>query len=281
MFGGIQPRCIQDGALGIAPGTRTCINTFRFSADCSSLGRISRGLPSCITFGCAVFDWVKNLPVQADVVQAKPPRSLTPEWFQARRGRITASKRALIIHGTEPGWQHLGDELLAEMSQDWEHKDIDNVAMRWGRDHEREALDAIQDELGELTEPGLLLKPGHPYAGATPDGFIGGDITVQAKCPFMPRNHLCYFVDRKLSPDYYCQVQFEAWVSGRTMILFASYDPRQAKRRRLFMMNIPVDLAYFESFDTNLARFKQCFETDRWPPSVRRVDSGAVKALFS
>lgn len=205
--------------------------------------------------------WSDKLPVPAATIRANPPKSLSPEWFQSRRGRITASKRAgIVLQGTPENWRLLRQELIHEMSADWEHEDIDSVPMKWGRDHEREALDAIQEALGELTEPGLVLHPDFDFAGATPDGLVGSGITVQVKCPYQSKNHIQTLIDSRMKSEYYIQVQFEAFVTGRPIIIFATYDPRQSAARRLGMIDVPVNENMQNKFADRLEEFRKYLE---------------------
>lgn len=229
-----------------------------------------------------MLDWTASLPVSGAHVRANPPKSLTPAWFQARRGRITASTRAQIIEEANPAqWIKLSEELRAELASDWKHVDRDAPPMKWGRDHEAEALDAVSKHFGcKVLEPGLILHPEFDYAGSTPDGYIGSDITIQVKCPFSTKNHMKTVLDRMMSAQYYAQVQFEAWTSGRKQIIYASYDPRVPPDIRLFLIDVPVDEDMWISFGANLAQFKEQFEQNSFArPGKLTVDNG-IPNLF-
>lgn len=225
----------------------------------------------------AVIDWTLSLPVSGARVRVKPPRALTADWFQARRGRITASTRAQIIEEADPEkWIGLARQLREELHPDWQHVDIDAPPMRWGREHEREALDAVGHHFGcRVFEPGLLLHPEYDYAGATPDGFLGDDTTVQVKCPFSTKNHMKTVLDSMMSAQYYSQVQFEGWITGRRKILYGSYDPRVPADIRLHLIDVPWDEDMWKSFEINLQRFRENFELDNFVrPGKLRVESG-------
>ena len=135
---------------------------------------------------------------------------MTERWFTARRGRITASKRAEIIAlGRPTPWAKLVADLNYDLGEDYIRESFTNEAMAWGNDHELEAIGNIELKLGaDLVEPGLVFHRHYSYAAATPDAYIDADTTVQIKCPFNPDNHLKYvyggakgaFVDL-LAPD--------------------------------------------------------------------------------
>lgn len=222
------------------------------------------------------------LPIPAEIIRLDPPKSLTPEWFQSRRGRLTASKRAGIIYdrkGTQ--WEKMADEIREEINPEWSHREFDVPAMQWGRDHEREALDAIERRLGSrLTEPGLILHPDFDYVGATPDGFTGTDITIQVKCPFNPKNHMKTVIDNQISREYYMQVQWESWVSGRPVIFFASYDPRQPRVTQLVIVDIPADLEMHDRFADNAVAFAKFFTTGIFPGTGKLSVESGIPDLF-
>ena len=223
------------------------------------------------------------LPVPANVVREFPPVSLTEEWFQARRGRLTASRRAEIIEmRSESKWRTMAFEIECEIDPGYKHYHVDAPAMRWGRLNERPALDALQDALKlELTEPGLLLHPKFDYVGATPDGFVNGDTCIQVKCPYNQQNHMKTVLDNQIGQAYYCQVQWESWVSGRDNIIFASFDPRQPAYARLHMIDIPVDKDMHRRFEAQTVEFAEYFRTRIFPSSGQlSVESGIPTGLF-
>lgn len=230
-----------------------------------------------------MIDWIKSLPVSGTEVRANAPASLSDEWFQARRGRITASTRAQIIEEADPkAWRKLSEELLAEMSPDWRYKHVDNIAMAWGREHEAEALRAIGAEFGcRILEPGLILHPEYDHAGSTPDGYLYKDTTIQVKCPFSSKNHMKTILDQQMSAQYYAQVQWEGWTTGRKKIIYASFDPRVPKDMRLFMISVPWDEDMWKTFEVNLALFKERFESQKFlTPGKLSVYDG-IPELFT
>ena len=106
-------------------------------------------------------------------------RQHTPEWFAARKGKITASIAAAclglnpyesaakawrIIKGTEP--------------------DHDNYHMRRGRDKEAAARRLYEARHGvQVAEAGFVVHPQLPWLGASPDGLVGPMGVLELKCP--------------------------------------------------------------------------------------------------
>lgn len=189
---------------------------------------------------------------------------LSEDWRQARRGRLTASKRAEIIYNRRPAeWNALMDELNVELSPDYQWTEARGKALDWGRDHEKEALANIMLDHGrDVEDPGLLFHTEHPWIAATPDGIIVEDrkrVSVQVKCPFNPRNHLDTLYSKTIRPVYFYQVQWEAMVSGADAIEFYSYDPRQPLATRLVRVDIPVQQKVVDRLYTNALEFGQMF----------------------
>lgn len=206
-----------------------------------------------------VFDYKRHVTSRFQF--SADPRILaqTPDWYTARRGRITASKRAATIAtGAQRAWQTMLTEIEYELSSKYERDGFTNEAMQWGNDHEDEAMANAELELGaETHEPGFILHPKYPWAGATPDFYIGDDTTGQIKCPYKPDNHTKYIYDPKLDGVYYHQVQWEAWCSKRKKIVFMSYDPRQPLATRSVFIHLDADLDLWDKFERRLEDFRK------------------------
>jgi putative phage-type endonuclease len=204
----------------------------------------------------------------------------TPEWFQARRGRITASSRASVIANKNlKSWSTLRDSIDYDLSPFWEHKEFTNDAMDWGREHEAEAIANVSLAYGvEAIEPGLVIHPQHYYAGATPDFFLGSKVSGQVKCPYRSDNHRKVLITQKIPDQYYHQVNFEAWVSGRPKILFVSYDPRAHESEQCAFIETEANTTLWAVFEENLLAFRRMFEDNVAP--VKQLPPAGIPTLF-
>lgn len=212
-----------------------------------------------------MIDWVQALDrvFPERLTSTAPIMALTDDWYRARRGRCTASRRAQTIAvGRPKGWATMATEIEWELTDKWRREEVNVKALHWGRDFEAQALANAELELGaEVMEPGLVFHPDYSYAAATPDFFVGDEITGQIKCPSTPKHHLKYVYGEALKGTYLYQVQWEAWVSQRKKIVFMSYDPRQPIATRCSVQEIDADMQMWESFDRRLAEFKSKFES--------------------
>ncbi len=162
-----------------------------------------------------------------------PPagESNTQEWLDARRGRITASKRAhMILYSRRKTLNAMMDEMAEELH----HPADDGYSGKFTEHgHAFESQSIGEYTMSRLTKgkmnisPGMFVHPKYDIASATPDFLEGDDITGQCKNPFHLSNHLklLHWGAKKTSAAYYTQVQFESFVTGRPKIVFISYHP--------------------------------------------------------
>lgn len=105
-----------------------------------------------------------------------------PEWYEARRGRITASLAAAVL-GKDPHKGPLAafNEIVGMKEQ------AVNKHMAWGVEFEKNAQEWYEIETGNLFTPtGFWVHPSYDWLGASPDGMVGGDGLLEVKCPGEP-----------------------------------------------------------------------------------------------
>lgn len=167
----------------------------------------------------------------------------TAEWFQARLGKVTASNIYNVLSKTAKGtptnkYEDYKIKLITERLTEEVSQFYTTPAMQWGIEHEEDALKEyafIYDT--EITQCGFIQHPTIKMAGASPDGFIGDDGLVEVKCPQSP-NHLRFFIDDNIKPEYRAQMQFQMACTGRKWCDFISYDPRFTRQSTYLRMKI-------------------------------------------
>ena len=151
----------------------------------------------------------------------------SPEWHEARKGRITASMVGAIL-GLSPNLSRAG--AMRRMVRDAhgaEPEFTGNIATEYGEFNEDGAVAEYEMETGDrIQKVGFI--PHEDWAGCSPDGLINDDGGLEAKCPFGKRKEgdLKPLEDQ---PHYYAQVQFSLWVTGRKYWHFYQWTPRQTK----------------------------------------------------
>jgi YqaJ-like viral recombinase domain len=202
----------------------------------------------------------------------------TPSWYNARRGRLTASRRAMLVLDKST-WPTMLKEIKYELSDNWKHEHRDSVAMSWGRDNEPRALGTLELQLGlEIEDPGLIFHSVLPFIAGTPDGVFtrnGKKVSLQIKCPYNPGRHLDHIYGKAIKEQYWYQVQCEAWLLGAEEILFASYDPRQPMATQLGLIDIPIHLDTQKRFMHHALEFAELVNSGSRPATGKlSIDSG-------
>lgn len=142
---------------------------------------------------------------------------LTPEWFAARKDRVTASEMASVL--SEGGMSRI--ELLRKKCglSDRQMDAFGQAACDHGRKHEDGAIARFEQQTGHRVLPfGLLVDPERPSIGASPDGITYCGICIEVKCPY----------NRTIRPGeiparYVSQVQCQLFVSGLQKAAFVQW----------------------------------------------------------
>ena len=157
-------------------------------------------------------------------------QSENQEWFNHRRGRITASVVPSVMtcrfdSNVRENW--ISREVLGTSSR------VSAASLDFGRTHEpiarqmyREQYEILHKSAG-IQETGLFIDPSHPFIGASPDGLVSckccGEGLLEIKCSYMHQNktpqeacndhHYHVYLDEnrnvclKTSSSWYIQVQ--------------------------------------------------------------------------
>jgi putative phage-type endonuclease len=133
----------------------------------------------------------------------------TPEWFAARKGRLTGSIAGAAL-GLAPYMSQ--DDALRSIAREFHDLPTEfegNIATDHGVNFEDQAALAYEFKTGnDITKVGFL--PIDDWSGASPDGLISSDGSVEIKCPFGQRNNNPpVFKSISEQPHYYAQMQIQ------------------------------------------------------------------------
>lgn len=144
------------------------------------------------------------------------------EWHEARKGKITGSRLPMILglstFGTAKSvLREMVREILGEPAE-FE----DNRATRWGTAHEDDAIHQYMIDTGQLvhTRHGFYRHPEYEWGQVEPDGLVGEDGVVDAKCPFR-----AHYVHVSQHPDYEAQLRWIMECTGRKWADLAVWYP--------------------------------------------------------
>lgn len=183
----------------------------------------------------------------------------SPEWFDIRRGKVTASRVADVIAKTRNGWgasrANYMAQLIAERLTGTTAESFSNAAMQWGTDTEpqaRAAYEFIQDV--DVLEIGFVDHPDIKMLGASPDGLVSDGGLVEIKCP-ATKTHIDTLLASSIPQKYITQMQVQMACTGRKWCDFVSFDPRMPDRMNLFVERVERDHELIEEMETCLREF--------------------------
>jgi hypothetical protein len=184
----------------------------------------------------------------------------SPEWYEIRRGKITASRFGVVVNGGVDGW----NTYLEEVRYGWT-ADFQSEGMQWGIRNERGARSTYELVTGaEVTEVGFLIHPEFPNVGGSPDGLVGDDGMIEIKCPHNPDVHkfaLRYGVPLEHIP----QIQGNLWIAGRSWCDFISFDPRETKMsHRILIVRVEKCPRYHRRIDMRIGKFREILAAGRY-----------------
>lgn len=182
----------------------------------------------------------------------------TEAWFDARRGKVTASRVADVIAKTKTGYgasrANYAAELIAERLTGVSAERFTNAAMQWGTDTEPQARDAYSFLTDiDVTEVGFFIHPSIPESGASPDGQAGEGL-VEIKCP-NTATHIATLLDGKVPAKYVTQMQWQMACTGAEWCDFVSFDPRMPADLQIFIRRVPRDPAMIVDLETEVRGF--------------------------
>ena len=195
-----------------------------------------------------------------EIEQRTRQQRKSPEWFSARRFRLTSSVFGEIFHRRA---ETLPDALVVRLL---EQRQFTSPAVQWGIEHEPIALQAYLNYQHKNGHPGLTacsvgfhISCSHPFLGASPDAGAYDPSSVnepygfvEIKCPYTYRDdtpeaacdHSDFFcslqtiagvpkVRLRTSHNYYCQVQGQLGVGARPWCDFVVYTNKGLSIERI------------------------------------------------
>jgi len=179
----------------------------------------------------------------------------TPEWFELRKGKLTASN-ATAIGANGAGLITYCKEIVLELiGVEKEH--YTNSDIERGNELESIARSSYEFQTGyEVEQVGFITNDLYKNAGMSPDGLIGLD----GGCEIKARNDIKHFSlilgETKEIPVN--QIQMSLLISERKWWDFISFNPNF--RNPLFIKRIYPDLKYFEKLKSGIIKGNELIE---------------------
>jgi len=196
-----------------------------------------------------------------------PQRS--PEWFAARKGRVTGSMVGAIL-GLSPYMTR--DDAMRSMVRaalDAPSEFTGNAATEWGTYNEAGAIAEFEMTYGECVEA-MSFVPYEDWLGASPDGLVSDGKGIEVKCPYYIRNDVPpIFKSLNEQPHYHAQCQIEMLCCGWKSLWFYQWTPFDAHRTLVhrddewLASNLPRLKQFWAEFQDALADPQEHLEPKR------------------
>jgi len=180
-------------------------------------------------------------------------------WFEARRGKVTASRVADVIAKTKSGYSasraNYAAQLIAERLTGTVAESFTNAAMQWGTDNEPDARLAYEFRHDvEVEQVAFIDHPTIAMSGASPDGLVGSVGLVEIKCP-NTATHLETLQSETIPLKYETQMLWQMACTGAEWCDFASFDPRLPENLRLWVKRFERDAARIAEIEAEVTAF--------------------------
>ena len=156
----------------------------------------------------------------------------SPEWAQARAGRVTASNVSKVMSRSKDRKSegstraNFKAQVIAEiLSGKPQESGYTNEDMESGIENEplaRAAYEMLTDCLVDTV--GFVVHPRLARSGASPDGLVDSTGMIQIKCP-KPATHIGYVLGKVVPSKYEPQIAWELDTCERDWSDFVSYCP--------------------------------------------------------
>jgi len=184
----------------------------------------------------------------------------SPEWFAIKTGKFSGTRFGDVLAKSKPSKTNpeprslkARDDLVwtlaSERIQGYMPSGLTSYSLRWGTENEPKAREAYELATGAfVTQQGFTTHATLSFVGASLDGLVDDDGTIEIKCPKSPQIHLQRFLDG-VPDEYVAQIQGGLWVSGRKWCDFISYDPDTDERFKLLVIRVFRDEAYIKNLE--------------------------------
>lgn len=191
----------------------------------------------------------------------------TREWSLQRCGMVTASRFSDCWNPDSKTAARYMADLIGEMLTGEPADEIENAATRHGKAHEDAAIEAYEARTGiKVRRTGLIYHPDQRFVAGSPDGLIGDDGIVEAKCPHKTGIHMLTLMSGKMPAEHKAQVQGNLWITGRRWADFVSFDPRVVEECKLFVVRVRRDEVYIKELEEVVLMFR-----DRMLSQIQRL----------
>lgn len=181
------------------------------------------------------------------------------EWWQARCGKVTASRIGDVMARTQKGWgaprKHYLAEKVAERitGKPRDQRKVASLDHRLELEPDaRAAYEFYSDNVVELV--GFIEHPRIPNAGASPDGRVLPKGGLEIKAPD-EEAHIEILTAQTIDLGYLYQMQFNMACAEADWWDFASFNPNMPEELKLYVQRVERDDVLIATIETNVIEF--------------------------
>jgi len=178
----------------------------------------------------------------------------TDEWQKARLGKLTGSDFHTMLGNSETKKRKILIKAIERIFGKSDEAQYTNADMQRGVDLEDHAI-----LMYEMQSQNIVEKVGFveldDYVGCSPDGLIGEEGMIEVKCPCMAV-YMKQVLDDKIKAEYYTQIQFNLWVTGRKWCDYVMYNENMP----LYIKRVPADAEYQQKIIDAVAECKSAID---------------------
>ena len=168
------------------------------------------------------------------------------DWLLDRCGCLTASQFDAVMSKLKNGSYGAGratymGQVIAERLTGVPTDGFQSSAMLWGIETEPLAIAAYEAYQFVTVEPAAFIR--HPcieWSGASPDGLVGDDGLVEAKC-CNTSTHIERLLGAPVPRKYLLQTHWQMACTGRQWADLVYFDPRMPSNLQLHVERIQRD----------------------------------------
>ncbi len=192
----------------------------------------------------------------------------SPEWCEARGGRMTASpaQKVMTIPKKVADRGKLSDgavtHILDRLNEILTGKftNFKNYSMDHGHKFEPEAGVYYENKYNVKLEKVGFISVGSHF-GCSPDRLCGEFGTVQIKCPTAGGSYLKHLFDNKIEKDFIAQCNTEMFFSKRRWCdLFLYYTEAKSDSQRSIRIRFERNIDYLETLTERLLIYKNEYD---------------------
>jgi len=179
----------------------------------------------------------------------------TNEWYQARLGKVTASKLSDVMSKGATRDNYMADLLTQRLTEEIEDSFI-TTPMQRGIDLESEARDLylLKSFDSVIEEVGSVPHPTISNFSASPDGLVNDDGLIEIKCP-NKATHIKFLKTGKPKREYILQMHGQMLCTERKWCDFISYDNRFPDNLSYKCVRIEFNESLANEIESEVIRF--------------------------